>query len=158
MNAINYRDGDATRPVGSGIKVIAHICNDLGKWGKGFVLALTSQFGQKASHEYLDWVLSRGASLGKVQFVQVSPGIFVANMLAQHDIYSRGGVPPIRYDALESCLAHVADFVGKYDECSVHMPRIGAGLAGGSWPKIASIIDRQLVQRGLLVTVYDWSP
>jgi O-acetyl-ADP-ribose deacetylase (regulator of RNase III) len=158
VNAITYTDGDATCPVGDGIKVIAHICNDIGKWGKGFVLAITAKFGPVASHEYVDWVMSGQAALGKVQFLEVSAGTYVANMVAQHDIYSRGGVPPIRYAALAGCLAHVADFAAKHDECSIHMPRIGAGLAGGSWPKIAAIIDRELVQRGLSVTVYDWSP
>ena len=33
--------GDATRPQASGPKIIAHICNDLGGWGKGFVVAIS---------------------------------------------------------------------------------------------------------------------
>jgi len=34
---ISYIKGDATAPQGKGVKVIAHLCNDLGGWGKGFV-------------------------------------------------------------------------------------------------------------------------
>jgi hypothetical protein len=30
---INYLSGDATRPSGQGRKIIAHICNDQGRWG-----------------------------------------------------------------------------------------------------------------------------
>ena len=32
---ILYIKGDATAPIGSGVKVITHICNDIGGWGKG---------------------------------------------------------------------------------------------------------------------------
>ena len=38
MATIHYIKGDATQPQAKGNKVIAHICNDLGGWGKGFVL------------------------------------------------------------------------------------------------------------------------
>ena len=40
---ILYIKGDATAPIGSGVKVITHICNDIGGWGKGFVLALSKK-------------------------------------------------------------------------------------------------------------------
>src|SRR5262245_8320884 len=39
MTAITYVKGDATSPQADGNKIIAHVCNDVGKWGKGFVLA-----------------------------------------------------------------------------------------------------------------------
>ncbi|MBV9509840.1 MAG: Appr-1-p processing protein, partial [Caulobacteraceae bacterium] len=44
--AITYLKGDATQPTGKGNKIIAHICNDLGGWGKGFVLALSKRWPQ----------------------------------------------------------------------------------------------------------------
>ena len=36
MTEITYLQGDATQPQASGIKIIVHVCNDLGGWGKGF--------------------------------------------------------------------------------------------------------------------------
>jgi len=39
---------------------------------------------------------------------------------------------------------------------SVHMPRIGCGLAGGRWDRIEPLIDTALCQRGVPVTVYDF--
>ena len=33
---INYLKGDATVPLGDGPKIIVHVCNDIGEWGKGF--------------------------------------------------------------------------------------------------------------------------
>ncbi len=38
---------------------------------------------------------------------------------------------------------------------SVHMPRIGCGLAGGRWPRVEPLIVERLVRRGIEVTVYD---
>ena len=48
---INYVNGDATAPIGNGTKVVVHICNDAGKWGKGFVLAISKRW-PKAELEY----------------------------------------------------------------------------------------------------------
>ncbi len=36
--------GDATSPQAKGPKVIAHVCNDVGGWGKGFVLAISRRW------------------------------------------------------------------------------------------------------------------
>jgi O-acetyl-ADP-ribose deacetylase (regulator of RNase III) len=39
---------------------------------------------------------------------------------------------------------------------SVHMPRIGCGLAGGEWSKVEPIIIETLCKNGVEVTVYDF--
>ncbi len=44
MIQINYVKGDATAPIGIGNKIIVHICNDIGRWGKGFVMALSKKW------------------------------------------------------------------------------------------------------------------
>lgn len=33
MSEITYVRGDATSPHGKGVKLIVHVCNDLGGWG-----------------------------------------------------------------------------------------------------------------------------
>lgn len=43
MIPIKYVIGDATEPQGTGRKIIAHVCNDCGGWGAGFVLALSAK-------------------------------------------------------------------------------------------------------------------
>lgn len=35
------------------------------------------------------------------------------------------------------------------------MPRIGCGLAGGTWDRIEPLIAHRLVEQGIPVTVYD---
>jgi len=44
MTVLRFIKGDATSPQAKGVKIIAHICNDLGKWGKGFVMAVSARW------------------------------------------------------------------------------------------------------------------
>ena len=154
---IEYVLGDATRPVGTGPRVIVHVCNDVGGWGKGFVVALSKRW-KSPEESFRRWHKEGGAApfeLGQVQFVEVEPDLWVANLIGQHDIVRKGGVPPVRYGAIRSGLERVAIFA-KEREATIHMPRIGAGLAGGDWTVISSIVDDELVKAGLTVKVYDY--
>lgn len=147
--------GDATRPHASGPRIFAHICNDLGKWGKGFVLAVSARW-QLPERRYREWAQAYDGllPLGNTQMVQVEPQMWVANMVAQHGIRSAGGPPAIRYIALQQCLSALASHAGALN-ASVHLPRIGTGLAGGDWDRIAGILRASLCARGVQVTVYD---
>jgi len=40
--------------------------------------------------------------------------------------------------------------------CSVHGPRFGSALAGGDWKRIEEMIEKQLVAKGIPVTIYDF--
>ncbi len=156
---ITYVDGDATAPRGEGPRIICHICNDIGGWGRGFVTAISKRW-QEPETQYRHWH-SQGESgefsLGEIQVVEVEPTLSVANMIAQHGIRSKGGVPPIRYDSLEQCLAKLAKHAAAAG-ASVHMPRIGCGLAGGTWPEVEAIVKSTLGQASVPVTVYDFAP
>lgn len=163
---IAYEIGDATAPQSHNPVLILHCCNDLGRWGAGFVLALSKRW-RLPEAAYLDWSEGRSKTiyppfkLGAVQSVQVEKDIFVANMIGQHGIGpDANGLPPVRYDAIELAMDAVAGVVHTIDEaygecCEVHCPRFGAGLAGGDWEKIEDILLRKLVSQGILVTVYD---
>ena len=149
---ISYVTGDATRPHGDGPRLIAHVCNDAGGWGRGFVLALSKRWPDPEAI-YRVWHQSRGLRLGSIQVIDVEPGLYVANMIAQHG-YSRPGRPAIRYDALAKTLKQVGDHALDLG-ASVHMPRIGCGLAGGTWERVEELIALNLSLRGIPVTVYD---
>src|SRR6187431_680386 len=109
MNGITYWKGDATCPQAKGVKVIGHVCNDIGGWGKGFVLALSKRW-ERPEAEYRAWHATGkagGFGLGAVQFVQVEPSVWVANMVGQRGTKRGSSGPPIRYDALARCLEAV---------------------------------------------------
>ncbi len=156
MKKIIYTVGDATKPEGAGSKIIAHICNDIGAWGRGFVLAL-SKLSPAPERAFREWYRGRERNyfaLGAVQFVFVSPDIKVANMIGQHGIRKSQGVPPIRYDAVETALKTVGE-KAQTENATVHLPRIGCGLAGGKWSEIEPLIERQICASGVPVFVYD---
>ncbi len=75
-------------------------------------------------------------------------------MIGQHGIRRTKEGPPIRYNAVDRCLPKVAKKAVEL-EASVHMPRIGCGLAGGKWEEIEPIITRQLCEKDIAVYVYD---
>lgn len=146
MSSVAYIRGDATRPLGDGPMVIAHCCNDAGAWGAGFVLGLSKRW-TRPEQEYR---ALKDRRLGDVQLVQVEPGVEVANIIGQV-LHSRMG-PPIRYAAIQAGFEKIA---ARRPEASVHMPRIGCGLAGGHWPIMSEIIHTSLCAKGIHVTVYD---
>ncbi|MGW1498607.1 macro domain-containing protein [Streptomyces mirabilis] len=156
MSEITYVRGDATVPSVKGVKLIAHVCNDLGGWGKGFVLALSRRWPEPEA-AYRAWHRDRAHNdfgLGATQFVQVEKYVWVANLIGQRGMRTGSKGVPVRYEAIDTGLAHVATKAAELD-ASVHMPRIGCGLAGGDWSRVEPLIVRQLVERGVAVTVYD---
>ena len=76
-------------------------------------------------------------------------------MIGQEGIGFKNGIPPIRYDAIDSCLKKVLDASKKYN-ASVHLPyNLGCGLAGGKWSVIEELIKRRLSSENIEVIAYD---
>lgn len=156
MESIQYLKGDATNPIGNGTKIIVHVCNDIGGWGKGFVMAISKKWTEP-ERAYREWFKNKELFvLGEVQHVQVEEDIFVANIIGQHKINKdEYGNAPIRYDAIQKGLSKVAEFARK-NKATVHMPRIGCGLAGGNWEMIEPILKETLLKNEIKVIVYDF--
>lgn len=162
MAELMYVEGDATEPQGNDdARIIIHVCNDRGQWGKGFVVALSEKWSEpEAAYRKVDW----RERLGDVQYVPVSDSITVANMIAQHDTRPSQNTalvdgswvqrPPIRYGALARCLNNVAGYALGMG-ATVHAPRFGAGLAGGDWSTVELLILECLVDQHVDVTIYD---
>lgn len=153
---IVYLTGDATRPQMNGNKIIIHVCNDIGGWGKGFVMAISNKWPMPEK-QYREWHKSKqNFALGEIQLVKVEDDIWVANMIGQRDI-KKGteGNPPIRYEAVATALMKVAKFA-LANNATIHMPRIGCGLAGGKWEEMEKIIKAELIMKEIAVIVYDF--
>lgn len=130
---IEYRTGDATIPVERPV-VIAHVVNDEGGWGAGFVVPLGRRY-PAAERAYRREV----PSLGAVQWVEVEPGaVWVANLCAQRGFATRERPCALDYDALAKCLAALVHVAAG---ATVQMPRIGCGLAGGEWSRVEALIE-----------------
>merc|ERR1712046_249160 len=132
--SVHHVNGDASKAqYGKGKKVIAQVCNDMGRWGKGFVMSITDTWGKQPGKMYRKWheTGAKGQfALGRVQLIELTEVISLANIIGQHGIKTGSNGPPVRYEAiqhgLEAVFCHAASI-----SASVHMPQIGAGLAGG---------------------------
>lgn len=140
MTNIILLTGDATDPI-SRPALITHVCNDRGAWGRGFVMALSRRWSAP-EESYRAWHRGRTQqpfALGEVQFVEAERGIVVANMLAQRGLPGYANPQPLDYQALATCLRTVFAYAQRVST-SLHMPRIGCGLARGTWSRVAGMI------------------
>ena len=111
------------------------------------------------SHPHLygfNYLTSGKPELGNVQFVFTDNelgSVWVANMMAQKGVIGKDNPHPLCYDALESCLKHVVDFMRQTPGRKIVAPKLGAGLAGGDWNRITEIIENVFENRD--ITVYE---
>jgi hypothetical protein len=165
---IHFLKGDATEPViKTGKRVIAHVVNDEGAWGKGFVNAVSEKWPEVETYYRKQAKFAKKSfRLGEVQWVFVELDFAVCNMIAQHGLYNPKNPVPLRYDALERCLEKLAEGAraiagvsdgtsSESEKLSLHMPRIGCGLARGEWGRVYDLIADALWD--IDVYVYDLS-
>lgn len=113
--------------------------------GAGIARAFADRFPQVPEADRMQTVYGDKRKLGTYSKARVG-NTDVLNCYTQYDFDARK--KPFDYKAFERCLRNVkAEYGGK----RIGMPMIGAGLAGGDWVTIASIIENQL--RGEDVTV-----
>lgn len=154
MAKIHYLKGDATQPIGYGKRIVAHVCNNIGAWGAGFVIAVSHRwpFAESSYRRMKEY------HLGHTQIMDVDHEIYVANMIAQNGINDgRNGWKGdlIDYEALSVCLDMVFRFA-HFENATVHMPRIGCGLAGSSWDKIEPLLINVVQKHNVDCYVYDF--
>lgn len=155
MSKITYVKGDATQPAGEGPRLIPHVCNNVGGWGSGFVLAISRRWPEP-ERRYREWVRTSTFHLGMVQPVKVERDLWVVNMVAQMGTRKRITDPPaIHYAHLRTCLDKLGRLAWSKG-ASIHAPKFGAGLAGGDWSIIEQMIQEELVDKGLDVTIYEF--
>lgn len=159
MDNLIYRDGDATVPQAEGNTIIAHLCNDIGAWGAGFVIAVSNKW-PKAKAIYRKAAVHRLLKLGLTQFVLVEddPARWIANMVGQNGINDgKNGWfgDLVDYTALTVCLRKVFEFAIQHS-ATIHMPKIGSKLAGGDWSRIEGIIAQLVSEYGVDCYVYNY--
>jgi O-acetyl-ADP-ribose deacetylase (regulator of RNase III) len=148
--------GDAAAPHGDGNKLIVHCCNNVGAWGAGFVLSLSKKWPQVEARYKSMFKMRKFMYLGYVQYIKVSDGITVANLIGQHSVGWHAHTPPIVYQAIEIGLYDIAQHASERGY-SVHCPKFGSDLAGGNWNHIEDMLRHIVCRRNVHVTVYEWA-
>ena len=147
---IKYIKGDLFKHISSFNRIIyiPHVCNDLGKMGKGFAFVLSQNFPE-VKKRYLHWFKVKNLpeegefELGKTQFVLIKnqSSIICCNMIAQHGLISVDNPRPLRYNALAKCMDQIANYFLWYNEIEIHCPKFGSQLAGGNWNFVENLIE-----------------
>jgi O-acetyl-ADP-ribose deacetylase (regulator of RNase III) len=117
--------------------VIAHGCNCFCTMGAGVAKQIARSFPEAAAADKNTMPGDRH-KLGTVTMGR-RQGLITVNCYTQFEF--GGGEDLVDYDALRRCMKILAaTFPGK----TIGMPHIGAGLAGGDWPRIRKIIEEEL--------------
>mgnify|MGYP001580513905 CR=1 FL=1 len=151
---LKYVKGDLLS-VTSGI--IAHGVNCRGAFGSG-VAGQIAKLYPSVRQFYLDKYNTDGWELGNVQFIFLNPShlgndITIANVASQDD-YGTDKVN-VDYSGLAIGLETVFRYAEKFN-LSVALPKIGCGLAGGSWEVVERIITTLLMKYPISVTIYEY--
>lgn len=163
---IIYHTGSVTKPVFTDSpRIIVHCCNDKGAWhpkgtrGVSGAISAAWPITEKCYRLWARGQLDQPFALGEVQLLEIEENIptpydvlQVANLVGQHDIKWVNQIPPVRYDALIQGFREL-DQHAFILQATLHMPRLGAGHAGGDWHIIERLIDTFLARHE--VHVYD---
>lgn len=128
---------------------IMHGCNNQGFMESGIAAQIKKKY-PIVYKEYRRHHEMEGLPLGSFHLVDVDPHRRVINAITQ----TQGGIP-VSYDAINKIFTDL-NTVNLRPFKRIGIPKIGAGVAGGSWEIISKIIEVRAVNYD--VCVYDYTP
>lgn len=139
---MNYVEGDLIAlAIQGAFDVIVHGCNCFCAMGAGIALSIQKEFPEAYA---ADLITSKGdhhklGTFSQSTVIREGHTITIINGYTQFHFQGEG--PLVDYEAIRSLFKQIKlQFHGK----RIAYPKIGAGLAGGSWERIAKIIAEEL--------------
>lgn len=141
--------------------IIAHGCNAQGVMGSGVAKQIADTYPDALIQYKADvskWVdesliRSRAHLLGRVSLWSNSDNFAIASMITQEN-YGKDGRKYVSYDAMDAAFASLAKAAASVN-MSINIPLIGAGLGGGNWKIIESIIEAHTDDLGVEVICWE---
>ena len=133
--------------------LIVHGCNCFCTMGAGVAKGIKAAF-RAASKADLATARGDRTKLGTCTFGKIErsrTSLVVVNAYTQFDY--RGSGPKLDYEATRSCFRWIKQ---QHSGKRIGLPKIGAGLAGGDWARIAAVIEEELA--GEDVTLVEFAP
>jgi O-acetyl-ADP-ribose deacetylase (regulator of RNase III) len=131
--------------------VIVHGCNCFCTMGAGIARVIQEEFPEAYAADLVTIKGDRN-KLGNFSFATVKRNkheITIVNGYTQFHFH--GDSVLVDYDAVQSLFKKVKQ---QYSGKRIGYPKIGAGLAGGDWPRISRIIDRELAEEDHSLVIY----
>lgn len=132
---IQYVTGDLLE---ANQKVIVHGVNMKGVMGSGVAKAIRARWPEVYEAYHLHFK-TFGLNLGDILPVTTDDGKIIVNAVTQQN-FGRDGQQYCSYDAIEKCFIQINDRAIDWEATEIALPKIGAGLGGGSWTVIENII------------------
>jgi O-acetyl-ADP-ribose deacetylase (regulator of RNase III) len=130
---------------------IIHGCNCQKKMGSGIALQIRNEFPH-AYHLDLNWNIEPEKKLGQIITAHdAKDRVNIINAYTQLRPAYYAGEHVFDYDALKSCLFNI---IQQYSGNRFGICQIGAGLAGGNWNKIRSIIKEYMKDEDCTIVYY----
>jgi O-acetyl-ADP-ribose deacetylase (regulator of RNase III) len=157
---IEYRQGDllAFDDDSSSPVVLAHVVTDAARaWSRRGVAAALARRYPHAARAFRSWSIAspQNLRLGNVHASEAVEGdrqVTIASVIAQQG-YGPGKITRLHYDALRRGLATVAEIAQQHG-AELHVPRLGAGQAGGRWDLIERQLAETVAAAGIRVVVH----
>lgn len=137
--------------------IFAHVVSDsVRTWSHVGVAGSLAKSFPDFAQAFRAWSIAspRNLKLGELHFVDRpidGRSTAVASLVAQEGF--GGSAPRLRYDALEECLRQLAE-IAIARGAEVHVPRLGAGQAGGRWDEVERLLIAYLVSADVNVVVH----
>jgi len=151
---IKYIKGDLIELAKQGeFEVIMHCCNCFNTMGAGIARAIRDNFPEAylKDQNTIKGDRNKLGTYNSVTIKNFAKPFFVVNLYGQYDFKVSNG-PNINYVSLSNALLQIKkDFTG----LKFGLPRIGAGLAGGSWEVIEKIIQCTLIDEDVTVVNFE---
>lgn len=126
--------------------VILHGCNAQGVMGSGVARYVREKYPE-AYAKYNKYCKQNAYSktlVGSTIMYKVpDKELWVANAITQF-AFGADGTRYVSYSAIEDVFRFVDNNFGSYQ--TLHIPKIGAGLGGGDWDTISSLIEQNITQ------------
>ncbi len=131
---------------------VVHGCNAQGVMGSGVALAVKNKYPEAyecyrndINTAMSDPQMKTSDLLGAISFWSPDENLelVIANMITQDFYGSSPGQPTrhVSYDAVAWGFSNLVEQSGGFGITDIHIPKIGAGLGGGSWNIISTIIE-----------------
>lgn len=131
--------------------VIVHGCNCFCTMGGGIARTIQDEFPEAYAADLVTVKGDRN-KLGRYSFATIQRNQYTLTVVnAYTQFHFHGDAVLIDYEAIQNVFALIKkDFSGK----RIGYPKIGAGLGGGDWQRISSIIDQELAGEDHTLVIY----
>lgn len=113
--------------------VIIHGCNCFHTMGAGIARYLSRKYPAVLRADKTQTEKGDFNKLGTYSIAEINENLVILNCYTQYMYKVRPGDKPVDYEAIALCLKKVRH---NFNGWLIRSPKIGCGLAGGSWPTV----------------------